>query len=356
MNLLNGEQVTVAQLLHAMLLASAADATLLAAQTVAGSVEDFVAMMNSRAAELGCADTHFTNTHGMHDENHYSTPADIYKITSAAMRQPLFKQIVALTRYEMPATNKNGARILVNTNYLLSINLGGELYYSFAQGIKTGFTTPAGPCLVSVAENRGERYTVVVMKSELKKSDGTLDRNGAFRITKQLYGWLFDTYTLKSLLTTATVVKSIPVNYGSGVDEVGLVPAEEFVSMLPKNMDMSGVVLNYSVGASADAPIAKGDVLGSAEILLSGQSIGNVTLVAADDIERNELSYTMAQIGKFFSSKAVVAVVIVLAALLVGYIVLNIVINRRKRRNSVSGRGKSNRKPKRRKKSGRIFD
>ncbi len=334
LNLAVGEQITVRQMLYAMLLASDGDAALLAAATTSGSVDAFVAKMNEKAAALGCTNTHFTNPHGLHDSGHYSCARDLYLMIREAMKYPVFNEIVNSTRYTIPATNKHDARTVVTTNMMLSYNLGAGLYYEPIRGIKTGFTTPAGPCLASLAEKNGQRYIIVLLKSTLLSSDGAVDRNGAFKTTKALYEWLFSTYALQTLLTRTTVVKSIPVNYGDGVDEVGIVPSAEFVTMVPKNADLSSIIVKFGdelKDKTIDAPVETGTVMGSAELLIGDKSLGTVQLVAAASVSRNELSYIFAQIGNFFSSDLMIILACLLALAVAGYIVLNIVYNRKKK-------------------------
>lgn len=350
LNLAPGEETTLLELLHAILIGSSGDAALVIADTVGGTVSEFVTMMNEKAAELGCTGTHFTNPHGLHNKNHYTTPADMYKIVSAARKIPLFNEIVAKTRYVMPATNKNGQRVLVNTNIMLDPSQGGSLYYKPMTGIKTGFTTPAGPCLVSAATKHGETYVLIVMKSEAALADGTPDRKGAFAVTKQLYEWAFSHFSLQTLLIGSTVVKSIPVSYGKGADEVGLVPSGEFVTMLPVNTDRSSLVLDYSIPLSAEAPIRKGDPMGSAKVYVGDECVGTIELAAVQSIERSETAYILAQIGKFFSSKWVIAAGCALVFLIAAYIALNIIVNRNKftrRKKPAKRRGRSAR-PRRR--------
>ncbi len=346
-NLAVDEQITMRQLLYAMLLSSAGDAALLAAATAAGSVDAFVAKMNEKAAELGCTNTNFANPHGLHNDNHYSCARDVYLMIREAMKYPLFNEIVNSTRYTIPATNKKSARTIVTTNMMLSYNLGGSLYYEPVRGIKTGFTTPAGPCLATYAEKGGQRYIVVLLKSTLTAADGSVDYQGAFKTTKKLYEWLFSTYALQTLLTETTVVKSIPVNYGDGVDEVGLVPSAEFVTMVPKSADLSSIIVKFDDALkdkAVDAPVEAGAVLGTAELMIGDKSLGTVQLAAAVSVSRNELSYIMAQIGKFFSSDVMIIIACVLALLIAGYIILNIVYNRKKK-SRYSSKGSRSKRP-----------
>ena len=334
LNLAVGEQITMRQMLYAMLLASDGDAALLAAETTSGSVKAFVAKMNEKAAALGCTNTNFTNPHGLHEDNHYTCARDLYLMIREAMRYPLFNEIINSTRYTIPATNMKAARTVVTTNMMLSYNLGTSLYYEPVRGIKTGFTTPAGPCLATYAEKDGQRYVIVLLKSTLLSADGTVDRYGAFKTTKTLYEWLFSTYALQTLLTQTTVVKSIPVNYGDGVDAVGVVASKEFITMVPKSADLSSIIVKFDDSLNdktIDAPIEAGAVLGTAELLIGDKSLGTVQLISATSVSRNELSYILAQIGKFFSSKIMIIIACILALLIAGYIILNIFYNRKKK-------------------------
>ena len=158
-----GEQLTVEQSLYGLMLASANEVAMGLAEHVAGSVEAFVDMMNQRAQELGCKDTHFVNPHGLHDENHYTTAYDMALIAKAAYQNRTFRGITGTAQYEIPATNmEEETRYLVNNQKLLSTD---EWYYLGCRGGKTGFTDQAmntlvtRPCLVSdrvpVCEGRG---------------------------------------------------------------------------------------------------------------------------------------------------------------------------------------------------------
>lgn len=174
MYLLPGESFTVSQLLDALLVKSANDAAILLAQTVAGDVPSFAALMNNRAREIGALDTHFTNPNGLHDPDHVTTAYDLALIGREAMANPVFRARVGqarLTLDETPQTPEK--RYFRNTNHFLwssqLIDDGSGLapiYDARVDGIKTGFTTPAGRCLVSSARQGGMRMIAVVLKSQ----------------------------------------------------------------------------------------------------------------------------------------------------------------------------------------------
>jgi hypothetical protein len=152
-----GEVLTVEQLLYCMMLVSANEAACILAETVAGSQDAFVALMNQRAQELGCTGTHFVNPNGLHDPNHYSTAWDIYLFTREAMKNETFMKICSTASYVVPATNMSEERELYTTNSLISNWRIMGYQYDGADGIKTGSTEESGYCLVSTAKRSGRR-------------------------------------------------------------------------------------------------------------------------------------------------------------------------------------------------------
>lgn len=154
-----GEKVSYKDLLYALMLRSACEAANIIAYNVAGSLEGFVKMMNDKAAELGCTNTHFTNAHGLFWENHYTTAHDMAIITEYALTLPMFEEISCSPEYTMEATNFHGKpRLIVHTNYMMSKANGGEDYYEYVKGIKTGTLDESGRCLVSLALKDGYKY------------------------------------------------------------------------------------------------------------------------------------------------------------------------------------------------------
>ena len=152
-----GEQMTLENLLYCMMVVSGNDACNVIAEHVAGSVTDFVRMMNQRAYELGCTNTHFNNPHGLHDESHYTTARDLAIITQAALKSENFRQIVDTYEYKLPDDNmRQNIPKLKTTNMLIYQSMSNSLYYPRAHGIKTGYTSQAGRCVIS----RGARATV----------------------------------------------------------------------------------------------------------------------------------------------------------------------------------------------------
>lgn len=161
-----GEQLTVEQCLYAIMLASANEVCTQMAVRVAGSVSNFTAMMNERAAELGCENTHFVNANGLPDPNHYTTAHDLAKILAAAVANEDFCKISGASAYTIPPTNMTAsARNLSNTNALIA---EGDSHYEGVLAGKTGHTEAARNTLVTAARRDNMTLICVVMRSEGK--------------------------------------------------------------------------------------------------------------------------------------------------------------------------------------------
>lgn len=168
-----GEQVTVLDLLYGLLLNSGNDAATALAEHVAGSVAGFVTLMNVRAQELGLADTHFVNPHGLDAPEHYSTAYDLWLLSREALKNGTFRQIVGTPDHSI------GGRHYVNLNQMLTT-------YPGADGVKTGTTDLAGECLVVSATRQGHRLIAVVLNSANRYEDAKSLLDYGF----EAYGWL----------------------------------------------------------------------------------------------------------------------------------------------------------------------
>jgi len=176
-----GETVRRIDMLYAMLLPSANDAaSVLASDDAGGDLAAFAARMNARAAQLGCTSTQFTCAHGLYDTGNYSTARDMAKIALACYANPAYRRIADATAYELPATNVHPARTVTTTNKLLQP--ASAYYRSYAHGMKTGFTTQAGRCFVTFAQQDGHTYGLVILGS---------NSQNIFREAAELFDWAF---------------------------------------------------------------------------------------------------------------------------------------------------------------------
>jgi D-alanyl-D-alanine carboxypeptidase (penicillin-binding protein 5/6) len=178
-----GEVLTVEQCLYAIMLASANEVCTQMAVEVAGSVESFTAMMNAKAVEIGCTNTHFVNANGLPDPNHYTTAYDLALILREAVKNEAFCKIAGAAKYTIPPTNKTASsRNMENHNALL---VDGEYYYEGAIAGKTGHTEAARNTLVTAATKEDMTLICVVLRSE---------KDERFTDTRTLFDYGFDNF------------------------------------------------------------------------------------------------------------------------------------------------------------------
>lgn len=260
-----GETVRRIDMMYAMLLPSANDAASVLANDTSGSLAAFAAQMNVRASQLGCTATHFTCPHGLYDGGNYSTARDMAKIALACYANSTYRRIADTASYRLPATELHPARTITTTNKLLQPASG--YYRSYAHGMKTGFTTQAGRCFVTFAQQDGHTYGLVVLGSDL---------NNIYRECSELLDWAFSSFADRPLVDTETVLTTLPLTKCR---------AEETVELYAAN-DLSGyghaddeVTFDFSLPESAAATIKEGAVLGTATVYLDGYEMGTVDLV-----------------------------------------------------------------------------
>ena len=161
-----GETVRRIDLLYGLLVASANDAASVIAWDVAGSIPAFVQQMNARAEQLGCTSTRFSCPHGLYDDGNVSTAQDMGKIAIACAQYEIYRQIADTLQYEIPATNLHAARSIRSTNKMLDPE--NSCYRAYIHGMKTGFTTKAGRCYVTAAQQGDTIYGLVILGSDRK--------------------------------------------------------------------------------------------------------------------------------------------------------------------------------------------
>lgn len=342
-----GEVLTVEQLLYCDLISSANEACNILAETVGGSIENFVDMMNAKAQELGMEGTHFANPHGFHDENHYTTAYDITIMARAAMEYDTFRTIVATATYTIPATNLAGERELHTTNALIGNWIYSGYLYSKAIGIKTGSTTPAGQCLASAAvDDDGRTYYCVVLGAQtVTNEDGTTTRY-SFYESRRLLEWAFDNFERVTLLdeNTEGVLREVAVTLSDETDHVIVQPVGSIEATLPTDYDAGQVEFKVDLVDSVEAPVEKGTKLGTVSVVYDGVNYGTLDLVAADSVVRSDFQYYVKTVRDYLAMwwvKAIIIVVVVLVLLLVLW--LGIIRPRRKRRYRYSGRSSGRR-------------
>ncbi len=318
-NIKSGEEFSQLDLMYLVIMSSFGDCTLLAAQYFGGSVENFVDMMNAKAVELGLTGTHYQNPIGLHDKDNYTTVKDIYTLTSYALKNETFKKICETARYTMPATNLSGERTLTTTNNLQNANTA--YYYQYAKGVKTGFTDEAGRCLVSTASYDGYNYMCILMGCPVGDDEQFVD-------STELYRWAFNNYSFKEVANSTEPVCEMPVELSLETDFVSLYFKKPFISVLPNEADDSTIVIKPKLNfESVEAPVKKGDVLGTADVIYAEQIIGTVDLVAGDNIASSGILIAVKHIKEFFSSSYMKILYVAIAIFIIVFIILCIRLN-----------------------------
>ena len=334
-----GEEISIENLLYCMLLESDCDASNILAEAVDGTVPDFVAHMNRKAGELDCQGTHFTNTYGLHDENHYSTAYDLALIMEAALEYDLFRDVIKTPSYRVPATNLSGERYFFNKNALIS-NLYYEGYvYDKCIGGKTGTTDDAGRCLVAAAEDGDELLISVVLGSGPMQVPGDEKlKQGQFRESRRLLEYGFDNFHRVTITKDSEPVATVKVTMSRQADEVNLKPQGSIVRTLPKSMDLDDIETKIRLFAEeVEAPVEAGAVMGAMTLSYNGEVYGTLDLVAVTSVERSDLLYKKQQFFNFFQATGVKLALS--AALLLAAVVLLRLLAFPKRRRPRAGAG-----------------
>lgn len=277
-----GEELTIKDLLYALLLPSSNEAANVLAIHIAGSIDSFASMMNTKAMELGCKNTHFVNPNGVHDDNHYSTAYDLSLIAKEAMKNDIFRQIVSTASYTLPSSNKYSRidRTLITTNDL--IKKQSDNYYEYAIGIKTGFTTPAKNCLVSSATKDGKTLISVVLRSNTD--------NNRYNDAKTLFNYGFDNFSKKDIIKAGSTIKTIDVkNATSSTKNLNLV-AETGINTIVTNDKLNDTIEpQINLNEHLQAPIKKDSIVGTATYTVDNIKY-TINLKAGNEVKK---SYTL---------------------------------------------------------------
>ena len=337
-----GDTYSLRKLLEGMLVLSGNDAANVIAEYVGnqkdgGGIPTFINMMNEKAQELGCADTHFVSPHGLDAEGHYSTAQDLAKMTRYALETfPVFGQIVSMQSYTLP----NGKATLPNTNYMLV-----PAYYSYynerVTGVKTGTTDDAGHCVIATAKSGGYNYLAVVLRSQYVDTDGDgIQENGAFLDANKLLNWAIDNLKLKTVAGTQEVVTEVPLLYSGKSDYLQLVPEQDVTALVPgqEGADAPSVMIEPiadTLPENVKAPVEQGDVICQARVLYANEEIATVNLVAAQSYSLSPFAFVGHWLSTAFHSVIFKIIAAVVVVLIIAYILLVIRYNRIRRRRRV---------------------
>ena len=318
--MLAGYVFTADELFHAMVIASGYDAAMTLAKLIAGSQDAFVELMNAKAAEIGADDTNFTNCHGLHDTANYTTAYDMYLISKYAMSLEKFRETVAKTSYTCEATDTHN-KLIWNTGNGLIVN-GGIHYYAPVSGIKSGYSAEVGRNVSSYAEYEGFAYYQVNMGAPFELDEGY---NLALYDAKQLYNWAFTEFEVKTIVEAGSQIAEVPLELAWQKDHLKLMIGETYRTLLPIDIDVSSIVYETNLPETVEAPIEKGEKIGTLDLYHSGEIIGSVPLVSMEDVEQSELLSGLknfSDMTRSFWFKFIVIMFFILVALYVALMVI----------------------------------
>lgn len=331
--LVAGEELSVRDLLCCVLLVSANEACNVLAEAVSGTVADFVEAMNSRAASLGCRNTHFTNTNGLTAQGHYASADDMAVICRCAMENAVFADLCSNTIINIAPTNKcDKTRTLHTTNSLLDNWRYMGYRYAYANGIKTGTTDAAGHCLAASATKNGRTLISVVLGAGVAPDGKGGTDIQSFTESVRLLEWGFASFSTKTVITAEELIQEVPVTLSKEAGYVVVHPAHTATAVLPNDVesaDLERVVTLYS--PTVEAPVTAGEELGSITLRFRGRDIATVPLLAVSDVSASRFLVVKHQVLTFLD-RTVVKIAIVAAVVLILTVVVWWKVFRRQRR------------------------
>ena len=275
MGLVEGEQITVEQGLYGIMLESGNEATFAVGEHVGGSIAHFIKMMNYKAQQLGCVNSHFANSHGLHDDDHYTCCYDEALIARAAYQNKDFMKITGTATYAMPETNKNPAKILTNHHWFIN----KTMKYDYCIGGKTGATTQAGYALVTYAKKDGMTIISVVMHAETWAK--------VYQDSMTLLDYAFDTFNQYKMSDLGEEASSFPSMFNDEIVQFAenrepvLENGEGGIVILPDNVSANDTV--KKIVFNDDVLIGSGrNVIGAITYTLGDRIVGASDIIFND--------------------------------------------------------------------------
>lgn len=273
MGLKVGEELLFYDLLTATMVVSGDDASnMIAEEMGGGSIEKCVDDVNRYMQSIGCKNTHFTNPHGLHHPDHISTAADLAHLCREAMKEPLFREMVKMTRFKRPDTNKQASVYLQQTNRLIIKN--SPYYYPHAVGVKTGTHRRAGSCLTAQAEKNGRSLIAVVLQAE----------NGSARYqdTKKLFEAAFQESEVKRTFIPAGD-QPFSRKFEGGDEPLATFTKESLnLSFYPSEEPEMRCQLTWK---NLSLPVEKGEPVGELLLYADNELVQQAALFASNDVK-----------------------------------------------------------------------
>lgn len=309
-----GETQSLRNLLYAMLLPSGNEAAYIVADYMGGgSIDNFVAMMNDEAKAVGCTGTTFVDPCGL-NPNNITTARDAYLILRALTAYDVFSTVVGTPSYDMGTNDRYttpGTYIIQTTDKLIT---NSSYHRDYTKGGKTG-SLGEWQNFAGWHSQDGESYISILLNVPYDADPEGM--RPALVETATIMDWVFDTYTIAPALDTTQPITEVRVAYSTQADTIMLYPADNMMTLLPRDGGAALTEQVFNVPDQLPAPIKQGDIVGTVTLTIEGETIGTADLIAGSDVSRNQLLYTISRVSLFFSS-TYFKVVVILTMLVIG--------------------------------------
>lgn len=309
-----GETQSLRNLLYAMLLPSGNEAAYIVADYMGGgSIDNFVAMMNDEAKAVGCTGTTFVDPCGL-NPNNITTARDAYLILRALTAYDVFSTVVGTPSYDMGTNDRYttpGTYIIQTTDKLIT---NSSYHRDYTKGGKTG-SLGEWQNFAGWHSQDGESYISILLNVPYDADPEGM--RPALVETATIMDWVFDTYTIAPALDTTQPITEVRVAYSTQADTIMLYPADNMMTLLPREGGAALTEQVFNVPDQLPAPIKQGDIVGTVTLTIEGETIGTADLIAGSDVSRNQLLYTISWVSLFFSS-TYFKVVVILTMLVIG--------------------------------------
>lgn len=322
------EVLTVKDLLHCMMVAAANDAAVVLADHVMGDQKAFVAEMNRYAKELGCTNTNFTNVHGLHDKDQYTSARDAARILAKAIQNEQFCEVFFAKKYVVPESNKNQSRLLVSQNYLMNKDIVVIHYDERVKGSRTGTTTDGTTNIATCAEVDDMQLISVVLGSEsaYDEKTGRVKVFGGYGETQQLLDMGFTDHKAGQLIYENQILKQIPISGGSS--DVTISTKEARASVIPADAGKAQLEYRYVNEVPLSLPVQEGQRVSTLQIWCNNICIAQTdifamnSVIAADQVFSDD-SNQSGSLSVFFGTfLKILGVVLVIGLLVVAVLYL----------------------------------
>ena len=321
-NIMAGHTLSVRDLLYLAFCGGCHKSINILAHVISGNPVNFIAVMNSKAKELGMNDTFYTNVTGMDSNTMYTTVSDISKLCLAASKNQLLMQITTTDAY----TTQLGDRDFTfeNRNYLVGTGYTPLYYNPICHGLSAGSTIDSGYCVATIADDGDLSYLCIVMGAG---TDGS-GRIQSYDIANDMIKWAYTSWGYVEIISEGVTICEMPVTMSMDIDSVLIVPAKSFSAYLPTST-MLGTDITYNHSLNAEklqAPVSEGAFVGVITAYKDGQEIATVDLVTKTSVAQSEVLYTLTKIKEISQSRVFIASVIFAVCFMVLYILIKALI------------------------------